>query len=163
MAKSLTLTQEQLDAVVAAAVEKALEGRKPAKVAEKVTNEAISEEEVAQQSGEFFYNIKEAMIARNSDGSIKLGVGKKGQDVVILKKGFDYGIYRFVKGVARQLGHMSRDGNWVEHTDSKLTQNQIVALYNVLNRENMAELFAEEAEEVKPEPKKVGRSKKSAA
>lgn len=163
MAK-LTLTQEALDDIVAKAVAAALSAtQKQPKQAVKVSNEAISEEEVAAQSGEFFYNIKEGMIARNNDGSIKLGVGKKGQDVVILKKGFDYGVYRFVKGVARQMGHMTRDGNWIDHGYT-LSAAQVGALYNVLNRDNMRELFeAEEAEEVKPEPVKRGRPKKSAA
>ena len=70
----------------------------------------------AELAGEFYQ--------RKTDGSFVPYITKTGGTRVTMKPGLDYGVYRFIKGIAVQMGRSSFE---------ELSQKQVEALRNILS------------------------------
>lgn len=73
-----------------------------------------------------WFDLKEQFIERNTDGSPKLMLSKRGSDRVVIKAGLDYGVYRYIKGIAYQMNGKNFSGL------SEGEGGQIEALRNIL-------------------------------
>jgi hypothetical protein len=80
-------------------------------------------EDVAGMSQQDWFDLKELFIERQPNGQPKLVVGKNGSERVAIVKGLDYGVYRFIKGISRQMRYNDFDG---------LSEAQVEACRNIL-------------------------------
>jgi hypothetical protein len=141
--KALKARVAQLEA------EQAVKATKQPKAAR--AESAFTSEDVLGLDQEFWYNLSQEMFVRNSDGSFKPTVTKTGGTRVTMKAGLDYGVYRFIKGIARQMG---------SKTFEELSEAQVGALRNILSYCAAHDLI-ESPEVVVAPVKKSRRSKKA--
>lgn len=125
-------------------------GVKAAKPSKKARSESeFSVEDVLSLGQEGWKELAAEMYVRNTDGSFKPTITKTGGTRVTMKPGLDYGVYRFIKGIAVQMSRSSFE---------ELSEKQVQALRNILSY-----CAAHDLVEIPAAPvKKAGRPRKSA-
>lgn len=124
----LKVALAKIAALEAESAVKATKGSRKAKSVSTFTKEDVLSFEAGSKNytGEAntWFDLKEQFIDRNADGTPKMVRSKSGfGDRVVVKKGLDYGVYRFIKGIARQMNGSDFDG---------LSEKQVAALQNIL-------------------------------
>lgn len=105
---------------------------------------SMTQSDWAELAGEFY--------VRKTDGSFVPTITKTGGTRVTMKPGLDYGVYRFIKGIAVQMGRSSFE---------ELSEKQVAALRNILSYCAAHDLV--EAPQTVAPVKKAGRPRKAAA
>jgi hypothetical protein len=142
--KSLKATVARLEA------ELAVKATKPSKKARGESE--FSAEDVLSMDQSSWAELAGEFYVRKTDGSFVPTITKTGGTRVTMKPGLDYGVYRFIKGIAVQMGRSSFEA---------LSEKQVAALRNILSY-CAAHDLVESPAEVAP-VKKAGRPRKVAA
>jgi hypothetical protein len=144
------LLKAALARIASLEAEAAVEAVKPSKKARGESE--FSAEDVLSMDQSSWSELAGEFYVRKTDGSFVPTITKTGGTRVTMKPGLDYGVYRFIKGIAVQMGRSSFEA---------LSEKQVEALRNILSY-CVAHDLVEGPAEVAP-VKKAGRPRKAVA
>lgn len=91
--------------------------------ASKRTDSPFSAEDVISMTAEDWKELSGEFYVRKTDGSFVPTITRTGGTRVTMKPGLDYGVYRFIKGIGRQMSSNSFE---------ELSDKQVAACRNIL-------------------------------